>query len=351
MSLPHTYLAECAEPTGYLDFARFGPPTRRVVATTARLTDLAAAAGPSTVDDLMREVGAAQRLAARLTGIAQVTLLPNTSTGLFQAATAIDGPVLVSATDFPANTYPWARVGTARPLRAATPEAVREALTADVRAVAVSAVDFRTGRRADLAGLREVIGDRLLVVDGIQGFGAVDMPWAAADVLVVGGQKWLRAGWSTGFLALPDAALDRLEPVLSGWTGARDHTVFDDVVHPRADGAAGWSITNLSPIAAGALAAALDLLAGVGADAVERAVLERVDALADVVARHGGRVVSTPGSGILAFAHPAPGVGEALRAAGVTATTRADHVRLSPHASTTAATIEAVADALGHLRG
>ncbi len=38
----------------------------------------------------------------------------------------------------------------------------------------VSLVDFRTGYRADLAALRDVIGDRLLIVDAIQGFGAVD---------------------------------------------------------------------------------------------------------------------------------------------------------------------------------
>ena len=55
-----------------------------------------------------------------------------------------------------------------------TPERVAEALTPEITTVSVSAVDFRTGYRADLAALRDAVGDRLLVVDGIQGFGVVD---------------------------------------------------------------------------------------------------------------------------------------------------------------------------------
>src|SRR5690606_39818616 len=55
-----------------------------------------------------------------------------------------------------------------------TPDRVAAALTPETSVVSVSAVDFRTGYRADLAALREVAGDRLLVVDGIQGFGVVD---------------------------------------------------------------------------------------------------------------------------------------------------------------------------------
>ena len=41
--------------------------------------------------------------------------------------------------------------------------------TASVVAVAVSLVDFRTGYLADLEGIRQVIGDRLLIVDAMQG--------------------------------------------------------------------------------------------------------------------------------------------------------------------------------------
>ena len=93
-----------------------------------------------------------------------------------------------------------------------TPELVREALTDDTRALAVSLVDFRTGYRADLTALREVIGDRLLIVDAIQGFGVVDADYAAADVVCANGYKWVRAGWGTGFAWFGDVRSSASRP-------------------------------------------------------------------------------------------------------------------------------------------
>jgi selenocysteine lyase/cysteine desulfurase/predicted transcriptional regulator YheO len=361
--VPSSYLVQFHEPEGYLDFGRFGPPSHGVVDTSTRLLEASAAAGPSTVDDLMRQDLRAKAAAARLCGsdTDHVTLLPNTSTGLFQTALGVTGEVVVSAAEFPANTYPWTRAGRAtvrwmRPDQGwVTPEAVRAALTPETTAVSVSAVDFRTGYRADLAAIRDVAGDRLLVVDGIQGFGVVDEPWSVADVLVVGGQKWLRAGWSTGFMVLSDRALERLDPVVSGWTGALDAGLFDDEVHEVAEGAAGWSITNLSPIASGALGHALELVELAGVPAIGGRIGERLDELAEVVRAAGGTVVSAEErrAGILAFTlptFPAPVVGAALVDAGVTATVRPEHIRLTPHASTTPETIARFAGALHSVR-
>ncbi|GAA3458388.1 selenocysteine lyase/cysteine desulfurase/predicted transcriptional regulator YheO [Saccharothrix longispora] len=360
MRIPSSYLVQFHEPEGYLDFARFGPPSHAVVDASTRLLESSAAAGPATVDDLMRQELRAKAAVARLcrNDTDHVALLPNTSTGLFQAALGVTGEVLVSAGEFPANTYPWTRSGRAAvrwlPAGPVTPEAVREALTPATTALSVSAVDFRTGYRADLAALREVVGDRLLVVDGIQGFGVVDEPWEVADVLVVGGQKWLRAGWSTGFAALSDRALERLDPVLSGWTGAEDAGLFDNAIHPVAEHAAGWSITNLSPIAAGALATALELVELAGVDRIDRRIAEQSDTLAEVIRSAGGAVVSATDrrAGITAFTlpdHPPSVVGAALVEAGVTATVRPEHVRVSPHVSTTPGTVARFADALKSL--
>jgi predicted transcriptional regulator YheO/selenocysteine lyase/cysteine desulfurase len=294
-----------------------------------------------------------------------VVLLPNTSLGLFQAAfhAPPGGEVLVSAAEFPANTYPWARAEQAGRLRVrrlgtspVTADAVAAALTAETSVVSVSAVDFRTGYRADLAALRDVVGDRLLVVDGIQGFGVVQEPWEVADVLVVGGQKWLRAGWGTGFAALSERAVERMDPVLSGWTGARDPGLFDDEIHPPAGTAEAWSISNLSPVTSGAFAAALELLESAGVAAVAGRVAERVGELEDAVRSAGACVVSATGrrAGILAFelpGVPAEKVGAVLAGDGIAATVRPEHVRFSPHASTPASAAEQVRSALGHLRG
>ncbi|MET0453182.1 MAG: aminotransferase class V-fold PLP-dependent enzyme, partial [Mycobacterium sp.] len=283
------YLLQFSEPAGYLDFARFGPPSHTVLDATARLSEKATHAGPATVDELMREETRAKAAAARLCGsdVDHVVLQPHTSLGLLQAAfNAPGGTVLVSASEFPANTYPWARAEQAGRLTVqrlpggyVTADRIAEALTDDVTIVSVSAVDYRTGYRADLAALREVVGDRVLVVDGIQGFGVIEAPWEVADILVVGGQKWLRAGWGTGFAALSDRALERMDPVLSGWTGARDPGLFDDEIHPADSTAAAWSISNLSPVTSGAFAAALELVEETGVGGIAAHIASRVDAL------------------------------------------------------------------------
>ena len=166
-----------------------------------------------------REDEQALAAVARLCGFdrGEVALASSTSLGLMQVAFGLPrGEVLVSKAEFPSNLYAWWRseeagLTTVRPLPAVpgqplapvTPERVADAVGPDTVAVAVSAVDFRTGTVADLAGLREAVGDRLLVVDGIQGFGVLDADWTLADALVVGGQKWLRAGGEPGSWRCP----------------------------------------------------------------------------------------------------------------------------------------------------
>ncbi|MFI9617166.1 aminotransferase class V-fold PLP-dependent enzyme [Streptomyces sp. NPDC052023] len=340
------------------------------MAATARTTEESARPDHSTVDGLMQADQAARESAARLVGTdaRHTVLLPNASTGLFHAALGIrEGVVLAPRTDFPSNQYPWRRAAdlgrvTPRWLDPAPgegigPDLVR-ALTDDTVAVSVSAVDFRTGDRADLAALREAIGpDRLLIVDAIQAFGVTHMAWEAADVLVVGGQKWLRAGWSTGFATLSDRALDSLEPVLTGWTGVEEAGLFDGTEHPPAVDARRWSITHLSPVAAAAFAAALGLVERHSVAAIETVIAARIAELVEVVERSGGRVLSpaepSRRAGILSFALPDQDpllVAKALQAEGVTATVRTDSLRLSPHASTPHEAVERVAAALSSLR-
>ena len=365
------YAEHFLEPAGYLDFGRFGPPSADVVETTAALTGRSAHANGQTVDDLMEYEPRARRAAARLIGAASadsVALLPNASTGLFQAAFGLpSGTVLVPAREFPSNLYPWLRtaaLGRVRPVpltpdrfQRITPDLVRAALTADTVAVSLSAVDFRSGFRADLAGIREVIGpDRLLVVDAMQGLGATDLPWTAADVLVTGGQKWLRAGWSTGFLYASDLALERLEPTLTGWTGVDDPGLYDGREHPPAEGAGRFSLTNANPVTAAALARALELVERAGIGRIVGQVRQRTAELIDTVRSAGGLVHSPTAeherAGIVSFSVPhcdAATVAKALTEHGVTATARPDQIRLCAHASTTLGAVDLVHNALRSL--
>ncbi|MGH7118275.1 MAG: aminotransferase class V-fold PLP-dependent enzyme [Acetobacteraceae bacterium] len=356
--------------SGYLDFARFGPPSRDAAGcAAASVTSLAR--DPTGVDALIPVAVCARALAAALTGRSgadSVALIPNTSTGIFQLAFALKGGcVLVSPREFPANVYPWvqaARRGGAAirwlrpPDGRVTPEAVSAALAPEVTALAVSAVDFRTGYRADLAALREVLGERLLLVDGIQGFGVADLPWDLADAVVSGGQKWLRAGWGSGFLSLSARALDRLGGSLSGWSGAVYADRFDGVLHEAAPSAARFSMSNPDLVAVAGLEAGLKLLASVGAARIERAVAARVEALLEVIAANGGGTLiplsPAERAGIIPLVlpgHDPMAVGAALRAAGLTVSVRDEHVRLAPHATTRFAVADKLDAALRSLTG
>jgi selenocysteine lyase/cysteine desulfurase len=369
------YAEHFIEPDGYLDYGRFGPPSADVVETTTGLMTQSSHCTARTVDELMRQELRARQAAARLIGLDaasadldRVALLPNTSTGLFHAALGLPrGEVLVPGHEFPSNLYPWRRaaaLGRVQPVPLATdrhgritPDLVRAALTRETVAVSVSAVDYRTGFRADLAGIREVIGaDRLLIVDAIQGMGATELPWTAADLLVTGGQKWLRAGWSTGFLYASEAALERLEPVLTGWSGVADPGLFDRE-QPPARGAQRFSVTNANPVAAGGLARALELVERAGMRRIAAHIAQRTDELIDTVRSTGGRVLSPTAdherAGIVSFVVPKTDpalVGAALETHGVTATVRADQIRLCAHASTTLATVDLVHSALRSLQ-
>lgn len=193
---------------GYLDYARIGPLSRPAAAALADATALATRVDPADLDRLFALGDAALTSAARLLDARphEIALAPSTSNGLFTVAAALQGPgtVLVPRGEFPANLYPWLRfAGRGGPAvrlvepagqRHITPDLLRRRLTPDVTALAVSAVDSLTGHLAPLAALKEILGPgRLLIVDAIQGLGAVALEADAADILVSGGQKWLRA--------------------------------------------------------------------------------------------------------------------------------------------------------------
>ncbi|WP_305783152.1 aminotransferase class V-fold PLP-dependent enzyme [Symbioplanes lichenis] len=339
------YLSSFEEPPGYLNFASYGPPSRAVLRSVTDAVEGSVTGVPSA--GLHAADGRALAAVSRLTGFppAACTLATSTSAGLQQVAFGLPGgEVLVSGGEFPSNLYPWWRAQEAGLLRVRqigstemTPDVVAGALTPATTAVALSAVDFRTGYRADLAALREVIGDRLLIVDGIQGFGVLDQDWTHADALAAGGQKWLRAGWGTGFVALSARALDRLRPVLGGWTGVEDPTGYDGRPHPLREGAGRLSVTNLSPYASAALGTALEQLESFGVATVEARIRERVDALLAAVSAPVLSPVDTRHrAGIVVVkVADAPQALARLQDAGITATAHgAGRIRLSVHATT-----------------
>ncbi|MFG6445192.1 aminotransferase class V-fold PLP-dependent enzyme [Microbacterium sp. P06] len=359
-----TYADSFGDETGYLDWASFGPLAPSVLAEATADAELLSSGRRSSIDLVVDNVAEARGAVADLLGapLDQVVLQPSTAYGLMQAIYALRGTVLVSSAEFPSLTVAAARsaaVGGAQvswmlpPAGYVTPEVVREALTDDVTAVAVSLVDFRTGYRADLTALREVIGDRLLIVDAIQGFGVVDADYASADVVCGNGYKWLRAGRGTGYSWFGDRALDRLDPVLSGFMGTDVEGLPLDEVPPPARSARAFTVSDIDPLAAGRLATAVGDIREVGVAAIGTRVGERASEVFALAEQHGIPVATPQDSehraGIVALApeaQDAAPLAAALTNHGLAVTVRSGGIRVAVHAGTSPETLRQMGDAL-----
>jgi selenocysteine lyase/cysteine desulfurase len=353
------YAASFGEEPGYLNFAAQGPPGRAVKDEEYGLMGLFGRARFGTVDSLFEQDERVRNAVAAVTGFAptQIGFQPNTSSGLMHAMFGLTGGVALSPAEFPSLRYAAVRaaeaLGAITPLwietdhGRVTPGNLKAQLDKSVTAVAVSLVDFRTGYLVDIEGIRQVIGDRILIVDATQGFGVVDAPYDLADVVVAGGQKWVRSGWGTGFLALSDRAAQTLVPVFSGFSATESGELpLGDVERPKA-GVGGFAMTNPDPMAEARFAVALEQVAEVGVAEISASIRDKVSNIIDLADEYAVPVVSpreyNERAGIVVVEPPAEQL-TVLTAAlfnhGVSSTTREGRVRLSPHVSTTDETID-----------
>ncbi|WP_127819355.1 aminotransferase class V-fold PLP-dependent enzyme, partial [Microbacterium sp. CPCC 204701] len=287
-----SYLASFDGEPGYLDWAAFGPLSPAVRAEAQGDTELLGSGRRSSIELVDAHVHEARELVAQLLGsdAAHVALQPSTTYGLMHAVYGLSGGLMLGRGEFPSLTVAATRASEAlgaielQWLEPAdgliTPDVVRDALTDDTRALAVSLVDFRTGYRADLPALRDAIGpDRLLIVDAIQGFGVVDADYSAADVVCGHGYKWLRAGRGTGFAWFGDRALERIAPILSGFRGVEGDLPLD-VVPPPVPSAQAFAVSGYDTLAFARLTTALREIADVGVATIEAELAART---ADVI--------------------------------------------------------------------
>lgn len=338
------------EEPGYLDYARVAPVGRTVLEEQTALAGVLAHARFGSIGGLPAQHDRMRAAVAAVGGFRpdQVVFQPNTSQGLMHTMFGLTGGIAVSPREFPSMTYAVRRAADALGVLAplwldtedgrVTPGNLRDQLTSSVAAVAVSLVDYRTGFLVDLEGIRQVIGDRLLIVDAAQGFGIVDAPYEVTDIVVSGGQKWARAGVGSGFLAVSDRAREHLVPVFSGYTGSQDP--YAATVEPPADGASAFQLSHADPVAAGRFAAALEEIEAVGIPTLNAAVAVNVSRLIDLADEYALPVVSPRAeaerAGIVVVA-PLPEQLTVLAASlhnhGISATVRDTTVRFSAHAT------------------
>jgi selenocysteine lyase/cysteine desulfurase len=363
------YRSEFSESGRFINFASVGPLSDRAIRRLEEHVAILARPDREPVSDLLAAWSDAKELGARLleTDADHVTFVGSTSHGLFAAAFGlVGGNVVVPANEFPANLYPWIRAAEAGridlrqvpvPDGRLTAERIATALDRETVAVAVSAVGYATGYRADLAALRDVCGDALLVVDAVQALGALRVDMSTADLVVAGSQKWMRCGFGSGIAAVSDRFLDRYQPTLTGWTGVDDMFGPAPAPHPARPSAERLAMGSSPYMAVGAWRGSLEITLDAGVGAIEQAVLERAHRFEEAVAAAGVELLQ-PGrtdpemSSIVSFRTPGADVAQVARRLtddGFVITHRpgSDLIRVSPHATTPLATADALRASLG----
>jgi selenocysteine lyase/cysteine desulfurase len=353
----------------YLNSASVGPLPER---TRRRLDEYSALrAAPHRLSDheLFGELDQARALTARLLNVTagEIALSFNTSYGLNLAARGLPldpgDVVLASDREFPANVYPWMRLAersVSLELAPVTAEGWPDeehllARMADprVRVVAVSLVQFSNGYRVDLGRLsrRARETNTFLVVDAIQGLGAVPVDLAATpvDILSCGGQKWLLSPWGSGFVYVRKELIPVVEPVVMGWMafeGTDDFTRLTDYDPRLRNDARRYEMVSLPFQDFAGYNRSLELLLEVGVPAIAAHIGEVQAPMLEWVVRRGVPISSPLGahaSAIVCVKVPDPAEAyKAIRAQGVVASVREGAIRLSPHLFNTVEEMERV---------
>ncbi|MCL8000423.1 aminotransferase class V-fold PLP-dependent enzyme [Brucella sp. 21LCYQ03] len=358
------YLASFSEHAKYLNFASLGPASAQVIEIGESLSRAASTGQREAGLLLAGQEARAIAYLSKLSGFSaqNIVLVPNTSSALVQIAIGlpIGTTIIAGGYQFPANVWPWRNAGAMGRLKTkfiggldepVTPELIRSNLCNETDCVAISAVDFRTGYVTSLSEMREAIGDRLLIVDAIQGFGVVDQDWSLADVVISGGQKWMRAGQGTGFMALSDRALDCISPIAGNWAGIKNSLNVRLSDHSPLPGAARFEATRFSPVLAGCFAEALKLIDSVSVTWIGAEIAKRQEFLQHKAAEFGLEFLSCKASearaGIAVIRAPSMAAISRIHDAGYILTFHDDlRIRVSMHATTQ---FEALSDLLSTL--
>lgn len=248
---------------------------------------------------------------ARLIGAdaGEVIVADSTSVNLFKLLTAAlrlrpgRKVIVVEESDFPTDVY--IAEGVARTMgaevRRIEPGGLAGALDDDVAVVALSQVNYRSGRRRDLAAVTAQVQAQgaLMLWDLCHSTGAigVDLNAASADFAVGCGYKYLNGGpGAPAYLFAARRHHDAIEQPLTGWHGHAASFAFSPDYRP-APGIAQFLCGTAPQLSLIALEAALDAFDGIAAVDLERRAAELTRLFIDLYdrdLRHRGFGLVTP---------------------------------------------------------
>lgn len=357
----------------FLNHAAVGPTSRGVIAAIQAQMRRHAEDPFGMAATNHAEADAGRALAARLVGgaPANIAYIQNTSHGLSLIANGLGlkpgDNVVLPEPEFPSNTLPWLRLAAQGveirrvpvPDGRVGPDTLRPAIDARTRVVTLSHVQYFNGHRVDIAAIAPVCraAGALLVVDGTQSIGAIALDAAATgvDALVVSAHKWMLGPLGIGFMALSDAAMDRVAVTVPGWLSVREPFAFRNTLDYLPDAQRYEPGTENAGGICG-LTERLREIEAFGIAAIEARILTLLDHAAARLEALGATVVHQAAprhrSGIMVFAHKAldsAAVVAGLLERRVRVSLRHGRVRLSPHYWNSAQDIDALANGVAEM--
>ncbi len=284
----------------YLNHAAVSPLSTRVVrAQTQHLQDRSSGKIETFFDDVV-QIDLTKRCIQRMINaesFKRIALVGNTSDALNIVASGIDWKpgdrVLLNDQEFPANIYPYYHLKNQGveidvmkcPDGRVTPELIYSSLQPRTRLLALSAVQFLSGYRADLMLLGDVCRSKgiIFAVDGIQAVGGIELDVQAMkiDAMAAGAPKWQMGPQGIGFLYLTEELQSRVHQKYLGWLSVEnpfDFTNWDQPLDPAARRYEGGTV-NIHGM--WGLHAALSTLLEVGPSVIESHIMSLTQTLMD----------------------------------------------------------------------
>lgn len=228
-----------------------------------------------------------RKLAAELIGASaeEIAFIPSTSAGLSMVAAGLSWRrgdiVLISESDFPANTYPWLnlrRLGVSVKFiprtdsGLVTVEDVESHLDPRTRLVSLSTVHFSSGMPIQVNTIGKFLRERgiLFCVDAIQSLGILPCIVKHVDFLAADAHKWLLGPQGIGILFVRRENFEKLHPMLVGWKTPYSPLGPAPKVFGLADSARRYEPGSLNAVGIVGLSSALSLISDIGVSAISQ---------------------------------------------------------------------------------
>jgi len=341
----------------YLNHAAVAPWPKRASQAVSRFADENVWLGARDYPDWLAMEHRLRERLMRLTNAPStddIALVKNTSEALSFVAFGLDwhagDRIVISDEEFPSNRIVWEALADQGvevvqvSLKGSDPEAdLLDACGPRVRLLAVSAVQFASGLRLDLARLGQGCRERdvLFCIDAIQQLGALpfDVQAYQCDFAMADGHKWMLGPEGLGVFYCRAEVRPRLKLSEYGWHMLEHMGDYTRSGWEPAHSARRFECGSPNMLGAAALEASLSLLEEVGIEQVAAALHQRVTWLREGLAAISGVRLHSPQdparrSGIVSFSIDGIDnfvVYQRLKQEQVVCIPRGPGVRFSPH--------------------